>query len=116
MSRAFTNEDAGGDQEPRYSPPGVNPIAAPAVVNDEREIFGWKMYDWANSAFSTTVAGALLAPYVTSLAQSVVGRNGVVADLGAFGAVTAESYFPFCISVSVAIQALMLPIVGAIAD
>ena len=23
-------------------------------INDKREIFGWAMYDWANSAFSTT--------------------------------------------------------------
>ena len=35
------------------------------VVNDRREIFGWMMYDWANSTFSTTVAGALLSPYLT---------------------------------------------------
>ena len=50
--------------------------------NDRREIFGWTMYDWANSAFSTTVAGALLAPYLTALAQSAVGENGVVLGLG----------------------------------
>ena len=27
--------------------------------NNRREIFGWMMYDWANSAFSTTVAGVI---------------------------------------------------------
>ncbi len=31
-----------------------------ATVNDRREIFGWAMYDWANSAFSTTVVTAFL--------------------------------------------------------
>jgi hypothetical protein len=40
-------------------------------VNDKREIFGWAMYDWANSAFSTTVGTVFLAPYVASLAKTV---------------------------------------------
>lgn len=84
--------------------------------NDRRETFGWIMYDWANSAFSTTVAGALLAPYLTALAQSAVGENGVVLSLGPFGAVTAKSFFPLCISLSVFLQVFMLPILGAIAD
>ena len=86
------------------------------IVNDRREIFGWMMYDWANSAFSTTVAGALLAPYLTALAQAAVGENGVVLDLGPLGAVTAKSFFPICISVSVFLQVFLLPILGAIAD
>ena len=34
--------------------------APQAMVNDKKEIFGWAMYDWANSAFSTTVVTALL--------------------------------------------------------
>ena len=38
--------------------------------NDAREIFGWKMYDWANSAFYTTVVAALFSPYITRLAQT----------------------------------------------
>jgi UMF1 family MFS transporter len=88
----------------------------PIPKNDRREIFGWTMYDWANSAFSTTVAGALLAPYLTALAQSAVGENGVVLGLGPFGAVTAKSFFPLCISLSVFLQVFFLPILGAIAD
>jgi MFS transporter, UMF1 family len=92
------------------------PSVAEAVVNDRREIFGWMMYDWANSAFSTTVAGALLAPYITNLAQTAVGQNGVVLSLGPLGAVTAMSFFPLCISASVALQMFLLPLLGGIAD
>jgi MFS transporter, UMF1 family len=84
--------------------------------NDKREIFGWLMYDWANSAFSTTVATTLLGIYLTALAQSIVGENGVVIDLGPFGSVTAKAFFPFCVSVSVFFQAFLLPVLGAIAD
>ena len=43
--------------------------------NNSREIFGWKMYDWANSAFYTTVVGALFSPYITRLAQDAVGTG-----------------------------------------
>src|ERR1051326_1803656 len=90
-------------------------VAKPGV-NERREIFGWMMYDWANSAFSTTVAGALLSPYVTSLAQSVVGDNGTVLNLGPLGSITAKSFFPICISISVFLQVFLLPVLGAIAD
>ena len=40
------------------------------LVNDRKEIFGWAMYDWANSAFSTTVGTVFLGPYVASLART----------------------------------------------
>lgn len=84
--------------------------------NNPREIFGWKMYDWANSAFSTTIAGALLSPYLTRLAQDAVGKNGTVLDLGFLGTVTAESFPPLCVSISVGAQVLLLPFLGALGD
>ncbi len=74
------------------------------------------MYDWANSAFSTTVVGALFFPYLTRLAQSAVGENGVVLDLGFLGAVTAKSLASLCISISVGGQVFLLPILGALGD
>jgi len=94
--------------------------AAPAntalPINDRREIFGWTMYDWAGSAFSTTVGGVLLAPYVTTLAQNAVGDNGVIFSLGFLGDVTAKSLWPYTTSVSVLLQVFFLPILGAVAD
>ncbi len=84
--------------------------------NNAREIFGWKMYDWANSAFSTTVAGALFGPYLTRLAQDAVGTNGVVLSLGFLGAITAKSLAPICVSISVGAQVFLLPILGALGD
>jgi len=84
--------------------------------NDSREIFGWKMYDWANSAFSTTIAGALYGPYLTEITQRVVGENGVVVNLGPLGAITSKSFFPTCVSIAVFLQIFVLPILGGIAD
>ena len=84
--------------------------------NDPREVFGWKMYDWANSAFYTTVVGALYGPYLTELAQQAVGENGTVVSFGPVGSITAKSFFPTCISVAVFLQVFVLPILGAIGD
>lgn len=84
--------------------------------NNPRELFGWKMYDWANSAFYTTVVGALFSPYLTRLAQTAVGENGVVLNLGPLGAVTAKSLPTLCVSVSVGAQVFLLPILGALGD
>jgi UMF1 family MFS transporter len=84
--------------------------------NNPREVFGWKMYDWANSAFSTTIVGALYGPYLTEVTQRVVGENGVVLSLGPMGAITAKSFFPTCVSIAVFLQIFLLPTLGGIAD
>lgn len=92
------------------------PQRTPAASGDRREIFGWVMYDWANSAFQTTVITVLIGPYLTALAQQAVGENGVVVALGPLGVVTAKSLFPYCIAVSVFLQIFLLPLLGGAAD
>ena len=101
---------------PAASETAVLPPIDRSDKNDPREIFGWKMYDWANSAFYTTVVGALFSPYLTRLAQDVVGENGVVLDLGFLGAVTAKSFPSLCVSISVGAQVFLLPVLGALGD
>jgi UMF1 family MFS transporter len=85
-------------------------------THDRREIFGWIMYDWANSAFYTTVVGALFGDYLTYLAQRAVGENGTVLSFGVLGAVTAKSLSTFAVSTSVFLQIFILPILGALGD
>jgi len=53
--------------------------------NDRRNIFGWCMYDWANSAFATTVLTALLPAY---FAGEVVGPQGVLVGGTVYSATT----------------------------
>jgi MFS transporter, UMF1 family len=105
-------------------------MATETMVNDRREIFGWAMYDWANSAFSTTVISVFLGPYVSALATAVAkadflartgatwtaesGQSLVVSLLGL--PIAPEAVIPFAISLSVVFQAGFLPILGAIAD
>src|SRR5690349_19318979 len=85
-----------------------------AMVNDRQEIFGWAMYDWANSAFSTTVGTVFLGPYVASLARAAADENGMARFLGL--PIAPDAVIPFAISLSVVFQAGLLPILGAIAD
>lgn len=86
------------------------------IVNDKREIRGWAMYDWANSAFSTTVGTVFLGPYVANLAREAAQLAGTntIPFLGI--PVAPDSFLPYCISFSVGMQVLFLPILGAIAD
>ncbi len=83
--------------------------------NDRKEIFGWMLYDWANSAFFTTIVGVLLGPYLLSLAEKAVGADGIVLDLVVFK-VTPKGLPAFCTAVSVISMVLFLPVLGAIAD
>jgi len=87
-----------------------------ATINDRREIFGWAMYDWANSAFSTTVGTVFLGPYIASLAATAaeVYSDGMARFLGI--PVAPDSFLAYCVSFSVLMQVLFLPILGAIAD
>ena len=80
-------------------------------MNDKREIFGWAMYDWANSAFSTTVVTALLGPYILALAESIEEPFTLFGS-----AVEPAAIFPFFASLSVLLQVFFLPILGTIAD
>lgn len=84
--------------------------------NDRKEIFGWMMYDWANSVFFTTVVGVLIGQYITTLAQKAVGENGVVISFGGYDLVTAKSLFSYSVGLSVFLQIFFLPVLGAIAD
>ena len=85
-------------------------------VNNRREIVGWAMYDWANSAFSTTVGTVFLGPYLASLADAAAkaSPDGLARFFGL--PVAPESFLPYCIAFSVVLQAGFLPILGAIAD
>ncbi|MCS7324246.1 MAG: MFS transporter [Anaerolineae bacterium] len=86
------------------------------LVNDPKEIRGWAMYDWANSAFSTTVGTVFLGPYLSSLvaAAAKASPDGLARFFGL--PVAPESFLPFCIAFSVVFQAGFLPVLGAIAD
>lgn len=79
-----------------------------------RERWGWYAYDWANSAFPTTVVTVFLGPYLTTVTKAAADAGGFVYPLGI--PVAAGSFFPYVVSLSVFLQIFLLPILGGIAD
>lgn len=79
-----------------------------------REQTGWYFYDWANSAFSTTVVAVFLGPYLTAVTRTAAGADGFVHPLGI--PISADAFFPYIVSLSVVLQVVLLPVVGAVAD
>ncbi len=84
------------------------------IAYSSREQRGWYVYDWANSTFSTTVVTLFLGPYLTVLAKSAAGPDGLVHPLGI--PVDPRSWWGYLVSLSVMTQVVALPIVGTIAD
>jgi UMF1 family MFS transporter len=70
-----------------------------------RIINAWCMYDWANSAFATTIMGALFPPFYRAL----VTESGLAEN-------TATAYWGYTTSVALLVIALIAPVLGAIAD
>lgn len=99
----------------------VDSVGTAASGSTRHERVGWYFYDWANSAFVTTVVTVFLGPFLTSVAEVAAGC-GLGADdcdryvypLGI--RVATGSYFPYLVSVSVLLTVLVLPVVGAVAD
>lgn len=85
--------------------------ADPALLREQR---GWYWYDWANSAFYTTVITVFLGPYLTTIAENAAGPDGVVSFLGLD--LLPKAYFSGVVTISVFLQVVVMPLAGAIAD
>ncbi len=86
-----------------------------------RERTGWYFYDWANSAFVTTVVTVFLGPFLTTVTEVAagcgLGSDDCDRDVHPLGiAVAPGSYYPYLVSLSVLLSVLALPVVGALAD
>lgn len=68
-------------------------------------INGWCMYDWANSAFATTIMAAVLPVYYSQVAGATLPSEA-----------TATAYWSLGLSLSLFIVAVLSPILGTISD
>lgn len=78
-----------------------------AAVTDKlhkRIINAWCLYDWGNSAFSTTVEAAVLPVYFASYVAADLPGN------------TATVYWGYAAAFALLISALLAPVLGSIAD
>jgi UMF1 family MFS transporter len=92
------------------SPGGVADLRPLERRQEQR---AWYFYDWANSAFSTTIAGVLFGPYLVEVAEEAavddrIAVLGLSLDPGALP--------PFVITASTLLSAVLLPLLGAAAD
>ncbi len=71
----------------------------------KRRINAWAMYDWANSAFATTILASLLPIYYSTVAGSTLPSEA-----------TATAYWSLTISFSLFVLAILSPILGTISD
>jgi UMF1 family MFS transporter len=108
---------------PAGQPAPGHPLDETSRRRDQR---AWCWYDWANSAFSTSVITVFLSLYLTTIAkndalaagQTCPGRNALVnCNISLLGLeFPAGSLFDYLLSVSTLLQVLVLPLTGAIAD
>jgi len=64
----------------------------------------WKMYDWANSAFATTIMAAVLPEFYSSVAGTTLDKT------------TATSYWGYSNTIAMLVIAIAAPLLGAISD
>ena len=79
-----------------------------------REQIGWSFYEWATAGFTTTVVTVFIGPYLTTVTKAAADSNGFVHPVGI--AIRDGSFLPYLVSVSVLLQIVAMPILGAIAD
>jgi UMF1 family MFS transporter len=119
----------------------MNPSHPPAALDDSpaarrREQRAWYVYDWANSAFYTTVISVFLGPYLISIATNAACAedfpsmpvaecsdkfDSLVNDQLGFVSVLGADIRPAAIwglatTAAVLLQIVFLPIAGALAD
>ncbi|MFE9258319.1 MFS transporter [Streptomyces sp. NPDC006879] len=94
--------------------PGTPAGPDPDPERRRREQHGWYFYDFACSVYSTSVLTVFLGPYLTAVAEAAADTGGFVHPLGI--PVRAGSFFAYCVSLSVLLAIVVMPIAGAAAD
>jgi MFS transporter, UMF1 family len=91
-------------------PRGIADLAPLWQAEEQR---AWRWYDWANSAYVTTVTTVLFAPYLIEIAKAAAVGNRV----SLLGLSVAPGALPsYIITASTVVGAFTLPILGAWAD
>ncbi len=71
----------------------------------KRRISAWTLYDWANSAFATTILAAVLPIYYSQVAGATLASPTI-----------ATAYWSRGLSISILIVAIISPVLGTISD
>ena len=90
-------------------------------VSRRREQRAWNWYDWANSAYYTTVLSVMFAPYLITVAGRAAGcrdaSSSCARTVSVLGVHLAAGSLPFYLtSFATITSAFLLPVVGAFVD
>ena len=83
----------------------INGYGAVADKEYRTRVRAWTLYDWANSAFATTILAAVLPVYYSQVAGRTLGS-----------AAQATAYWTATLSISLIVVAILAPILGTISD
>ena len=83
--------------------PTLGPRGRSAIPVTRREIFGWAMFDFANSSYTTVVISAVYGAFF-------------VGSIVPAGSAARDSYWSTAILISMVVSLVLSPLVGAIVD
>ena len=100
-----------------HRPSGIADLSPLARRREQR---AWYWYDWANSAYFTTIVTVLFGPYMIAVSRAAApdcSGAGCIEKLQLLGVgVAAGSLGGYLITFSTLLGALVLPLVGAVVD
>lgn len=85
-------------------------VVPDSLPDRRREQRGWYFYDWANSAFPTTVLTVFLGPYLTTIAETAA-RGRPYVDVLWFD-VRPSAYYSFVVGAAAVLQIVLMPVAG----
>jgi len=85
--------------------PGASASTAGRDPGHARSIRAWCLYDWANSAFATTVMAAMYPPFFR-----------IVAEAAGMAPAKATAAWGYTVALALVVVALAAPVLGAVAD
>ena len=95
-------------------------IASKHINRNKRAVFGWTMYDWANSVYVLAITTAIFPTYYSAIVKDPTvmlrmdNNSAIVSFLGM--EIPSVSLYSYSLSFAFMVIALLSPILGAIAD
>src|SRR3712207_5062550 len=95
-------------------------VADLSPLERRKEQRAWHWYDWANSAYFTTIVTVLFGPYMIAIAKEAAPDctgEGCIEKVQVLGVgIAAGSLGGYLVTFSTLLGAVVLPLVGAIVD
>ena len=77
-------------------------------LNDKRTIFGWVIFDWANSSYALVITAAIFPAYFAAVTDELISLGSIE--------IYSSTLYSFCISLAYLVMAMISPVLSGIAD